>query len=117
MLTVFLEEQDTLVQKNPSFLLNLRELSQSVPNTEYNPEKYTAVYMLIEITMAIAIIYATGNMVVIGDALGKLSARLAARKFTRIEQKNGYESTKFKISRQLILLQRSKQAFRLELNV
>lgn len=71
--------------------LDLKNIVSQARNAEYNPKRFAAVIMRIREPKTTALIFSSGKMVVTG-AKDEASARLAARKFTRIIQKLSYNA-------------------------
>lgn len=78
--------------------LDLRTIALKARNAEYKPKRFSAVILRIREPKATALVFRSGKIVVTG-AKSEDCAKLAARKFTRIIQKIGFQPqfTDFKI--------------------
>ena len=86
--------QNVVATANMMCTLDLKTITTKARNAEYNPRRFAAVIMRIREPKTTALIFSSGKMVVTG-AKDETQARNAARKFTRIIQKIGYEEAKF----------------------
>ena len=85
------EIQNVVATANLRVPLDLKKIATSARNAEYNPKRFAAVIMRIRDPKTTALIFSSGKMVVTG-AKNEEQARIAARKFTRIIQKIGFEA-------------------------
>ena len=74
--------------------LDLKKIAMHAPNTEYNPKRFVAVIMRIRKPRITALLFSSGKMVCTG-AKDEAESKIAARKFARILQKQGFP-VKFK---------------------
>ncbi|CAI9770057.1 unnamed protein product [Fraxinus pennsylvanica] len=86
--------QNIVSSVNLDCKLNLREIAQKARNTEYNPNRFTAVMMRIKEPKTTALIFASGKMICTG-AKTEQQSKLAAKKYARIIKKLGFPA-KFK---------------------
>ena len=94
--------------------LDLKDIVSKARNVEYNPKRFAALVMRIRSPKTTALLFSSGKIVVTG-AKTEANCRLAARKFTRILQKLGYEAkfTEFKVQN-LVATSRTNFPVRLE---
>ncbi|PRP82437.1 hypothetical protein PROFUN_10137 [Planoprotostelium fungivorum] len=69
--------------------LDLRVIAGKIRNAEFNPKRFSALIMRIQLPKSTAMIFASGKMVVTG-ARSEEDAKFACRKFARIIQKIGF---------------------------
>ncbi|XP_054927701.1 uncharacterized protein [Dermacentor andersoni] len=70
--------------------LDLKKIALHARNAEYNPKRFAAVIMRIREPQTTALIFASGKMVCTG-AKSEDQSRMAARKYSRIVQKLGFD--------------------------
>ena len=73
---------------------DLKKIAMHAPNTEYNPKRFVAVIMRTRKPRITALLFSSGKMVCTG-AKDEAESKIAARKFARILQKQGFR-VKFK---------------------
>ncbi|XP_053457984.1 TATA box-binding protein-like 2 [Nycticebus coucang] len=83
------ELQNIVCTVNLACKLDLREIALRAKNTEYNPQRFSAVIMRIREPRTTALIFSSGKIVCTG-AKSEEQSRLAARKFARVVQKLGF---------------------------
>ena len=74
--------------------LDLKKIVMHAPNTEYNPKRFVDVIMRIRKPRITALLFSSGKIVCTG-AKDEAESKIAARKFARILQKQGFP-VKFK---------------------
>ncbi|GAA5834014.1 hypothetical protein JCM3766R1_002494 [Sporobolomyces carnicolor] len=90
--------QNIVATVNLECKLDLKTIALHARNAEYSPKRFAAVIMRIREPKTTALVFASGKVVVTG-AKSEDDSRLAARKYTRIIQKLGFETkfTDFKV--------------------
>ena len=81
--------QNVVATANLRCAIDLKQLTLSARNAEYNPKKFSAVIMRIREPRCTALIFSTGKMVCTG-AKSERDARQGARKFGAIIRRLGY---------------------------
>ncbi|XVF14934.1 hypothetical protein REPUB_Repub09cG0103900 [Reevesia pubescens] len=90
--------QNIVSTVNLDCALDLKSIALHARNAEYNPRRFAAVIMRIREPKTTALIFSSGKIVCTG-AKTQEQSRLAARKYTRVLQKLGFDVkfTDFKI--------------------
>ncbi|KAL0633782.1 TATA-binding protein (TBP) [Maublancomyces gigas] len=82
--------QNVTATVNLKISLDLRTVALKARNAEYKPKRFPGVIIRIREPKATALVFRSGKMVIIG-AKSEECVKLAARKFTRIIQKVGFQ--------------------------